>query len=58
MLLHTENVDNVDNFVNNSRLSKFSSPPNVDNFVVMWGEMLDNFPVRPPVFGFFVHSAI
>ena len=34
MVLHTENVDNVDNFVNNYRLSKFSRNLNVDNFVI------------------------
>ena len=43
MVLHTENVDNVDNFVNNYRLSKFSRILNVDNFVIMLGEIFDNF---------------
>ena len=43
MVLHTENVDNVDNFVNNYSLSMFSRILNVDNFVSLWGEISDNF---------------
>lgn len=43
MVLHTENVDNVDNFVNNYNLSMFSRILNVDNFVSLWGEISDNF---------------
>lgn len=52
MLLHTKNVDNVDNFVNNYRLSKFSRILNVDNFVIMLGEIFDNFFSSFTSFGF------
>lgn len=43
MLLHTENVDNVDNFVNNYRLSIFSMVCRVDNSAGFLGKTFDNF---------------
>lgn len=55
MLLHTKNVDNVDNFVNNLDFSIFSRFLNVDNSVKKRGTSFDNFfPFisYPP---FFVH---
>lgn len=53
MLLHTENVDNVDNFVNNSVILAFLAPKNVDNFVGIWWEAWDNLPTtyqHPTIF--------
>ena len=58
MLLHTENVDNVDNFVNNYSLSLFSRFLNVDNFILLWGELSDNFIHILFTSVIFVHSAL